>query len=135
MIQIVRDQKYKSLQTLLDGIASVERRANIKVCDYMNFGNDSNANIQFWIDDDGDCYIGERNGNNKIQGKGICIYSDGTIRIGYFDNGGFALGNYLNIFSDGSFTVGEKYMLNGKKKTQCTQYDTDGRSRQDAFDR
>ena len=40
MIQIVRYQKPKKLQTLLVGIDSVERRANIKVIDYLNFGND-----------------------------------------------------------------------------------------------
>ena len=46
MIQIGRNQKLGSLQKLLDGIANVEQRANIKVRDYMAFGNDSNVKIQ-----------------------------------------------------------------------------------------
>ena len=40
MIAIVCEQKSESLQLLLDGITSVERRADIKVIDYLNFGND-----------------------------------------------------------------------------------------------
>ena len=60
----------------------------------------------------------------------IGIYSDGTIRIGYFDNGYVALGNYLRIFSDGRFEVGECYPNDKSYNISYigTRYMTDGTS-------
>ena len=80
MIQIGRDQKLESLQKLLDGLAIVEQRANIKIRDYLAFGSDSNANIQCFKDGNNYC-IGERNANNNLHGRGIGINSDGSIYI------------------------------------------------------
>ncbi|MFM7850331.1 MAG: hypothetical protein ACKO96_00060, partial [Flammeovirgaceae bacterium] len=91
----------------------------------LNFGNDSNANIQFWKDGD-NCYISERNGNNKPHGRGMHIWN-GIIRIGYFDNDdGAAPGNYLLIWASGTCGVGEVYLKGGKRWARGTVYKKNG---------
>ena len=53
MIRLVRDQKLGDLEKkLLDGIDTVERRADIKVRNHLAFGDDANADIQFFKDGD-----------------------------------------------------------------------------------
>ena len=115
MIQIGRDQKLDGLQRVIDGIAIVEQRANIKVRDHLAFGNDSNANIQCFKDKEGASCIGEKNENNNLHGRGIAIYSFGYISIRYYNNGLCAPGNYITISSGGMFRVGEWYEKDGKK--------------------
>ncbi len=57
---------------------------------------------------DYECTFGERNEtNNKLQGRGICIDTFGSIWIQYWNNGKYAPGNYIKICSDGEFCVGE----------------------------
>jgi hypothetical protein len=69
-------------------------------------------------------YYGELVKNNKPNGRGIRIYNDGAIRIGYFENEGYTTGNYIWIFSDGGFIVGE--LLDGGRSDRGTTYWTDG---------
>ena len=59
--------------------------------------------------------FGEINQYNKLDGRGICIFADGTIDIRYFNNGYAAPGNYLRIHSYGEFKVGEMYLKDGKR--------------------
>ncbi len=48
-------------------------------------------------------YIGEWSQETKMpHGRGIRIYQDGAIHIGYFDDGQ-APGNYINIYKNGEF--------------------------------
>jgi len=53
--------------------------------------------------------------NKKLHDRGIRIYSDGNIYIRYWNNGVVAPGNYLIIWPDGKFRVGECYLKNGKR--------------------
>ena len=52
--------------------------------------------------------------NKKFHGRGISITSRGYIHIRYFNNGFYAPGNYMNIFSDGEVDVGEYYKIDGE---------------------
>ena len=116
MIQVLRDQKLKSLQKeLLDGINTVERRADIKVRNHLAFGDDANANIQF-LKNDGEYFIGNRHG------RGIRITPGGYIHIGYFNNGVHAPGYYITIYSDGRFDVGKMYLKDGQLRDRGTRY-------------
>jgi hypothetical protein len=59
-------------------------------------------------------YIGEwSKETKKPSGRGICIYPNGNIHIGYYNNGELAPGNDIYIFSDGGFIVGEVYLKDG----------------------
>ncbi len=53
-------------------------------------------------------YFGELNRDKKEHGKGILLYIDGSIYLGYFANGHYAAGSYIHILRDGSFDVGRK---------------------------
>ena len=65
-------------------------------------------NSKFIIDEYGNCTFGEhsyceeklffisskaRSYRNKLDGRGLEIYSDGSIKIGFFKNGSYAPGN------------------------------------------
>jgi len=73
-------------------------------------------------------YFGEHNDNDKLHGRGIYICSDGFIHIRYWDDGEYAPGNNLYIDSDGSVSVGELYLKDGKRCYRGTCYRTDGSS-------
>jgi len=102
---------------------------NISVREHLRFGSDVNLNnkLKFTALNDRKS-IGEHNSDNKLHGKSIRIYLNGEIRIGYWDKGLEAPGNYINIFSDGRFHVGEIYMKDAKKWIKGTRYYTDGRT-------
>jgi hypothetical protein len=42
--------------------------------------------------------------------------NNGFIRIGYFENGLLSTGNYIFIFNDGEFWVGEIFWNDGKRR-------------------
>ena len=71
-------------------------------------------------------YYGEVNAGGKRHGRGIDIQNDGQIIVGYWENGQFSTGNFIGIFIDGSFNVGEIYMNAGEKEERGTRYKTDG---------
>ncbi len=66
-------------------------------------------------------YFGELNENNKPHGRGICIWNDGRIWIGYCENG-LGPGHYIHIDSDGGCYVGEHYIKDGVKRSRGTYY-------------
>ena len=70
--------------------------------------------------------FGERNVNDKLNGKVILISPYDQINIGYFDNGLLAPGNYIRINSGGSFDVGDLYLKAGLVRGVGTHYKTDG---------
>ncbi len=49
---------------------------------------------------------GELDEHNNLHGRGIFIFNDGRILIGFVDNGEWT-GNYIKIYNDGWFQVGE----------------------------
>ena len=128
MIKIGYENKVPFMDKLISEIARVEQRAGIKVRDHLGFGSDTNAVIKYYLDEDGDHYMGEMSGDNR-HGRGINISSYGNICIGYWQNDDRAPGNYIEIDSDGEFRVGECYMQNGNIKVRGTEYKTDGTSK------
>ena len=75
-----------------------------------------------YCDEDGEQF-GEVNEDNRLHGRGIYIDNDGTIDIGYFENGD-ETGYYID--SDGTFWVGEIYFKDGERRKRVTWYLTDG---------
>ncbi len=65
-------------------------------------------------------------------GRGIRIFSDGDIFIGYYDRDGFTAPgtNYINILSCGNVDVGQIYMKDGKRWNKWTRYFTDGATKE-----
>ena len=75
--------------------------------------------------------FGEHNEANELHGKGIEINSfNGSIHIGYYNNGDDAPGNFIYIYYDGDVNVGEWYMKDGKKCYRGTEYRTDGTTKE-----
>ncbi len=73
--------------------------------------------------------FGEVNEDNRLQGRGIEIYTNGLIYIGYWQNGSLSTGNYITISKDGWFKVGEEYFKDGKRRDRGTWYYTDGKEK------
>ncbi len=75
--------------------------------------------------------FGEHNENNEQAGRGIFIWPQSHIRIGYFDNGSPSTGNYIIIiFKSSRLEVGEIYWKDGVKWERYTEYNTDGSEKQ-----
>ena len=66
------------------------------------------------------------NQHNNLDGRGICIFDSGLITIGYFDNCYDAPGNYIFIYSDGRFDVGEMCLKDGQMRNRGTRYKKNG---------
>ncbi len=77
------------------------------------------------FDQKGHCF-GEFNEENKPHGRGIIIHYHGGLVIGYFENGDWNTGNYINIWSNGDFSVGECYLKDGWRQFRGTKYHTNG---------
>ncbi len=93
--------------------------------------NDNNwlsmqPNTLKYCDEDGEQF-GEVNANNRMHGRGIKIWKDGGISIGYYENGLLSTGNYINILHYGKFRVGEYYTKDGIEMVRGTRYMTDGK--------
>ena len=83
--------------------------------DYFNWGtklfeNIDNGIMKYSVDSDGTRSIGEHNVNGKLNGRGIKIYSDGSIDIRYWYDGNPVLGGFISIYSWGKCKVGEEYL-------------------------
>ena len=52
--------------------------------------------------------------------------NNGVITIGTFENGRYSTGNYIRIYSDGEFHVGDMYLTNGEIWSRGTSYMPDG---------
>ena len=48
-----------------------------------------------------------------MNGKGIIIRKDGGVHVGYVKMAQFSPGNFITIYTDGKFRVGEFYMKDG----------------------
>ncbi len=74
--------------------------------------------------------FGEVNKGNNLHGRCIQILNDGWILIGYFEDGLDSTGNYITIWSDGVFRVGEKYWKDGRRWERVTTYKKNGKKEQ-----
>ncbi len=105
-------------------LAKINPRLNRRNCD--NNWLSMQPNSLRYKDYKVPCGFGEVNEDNDLHGRGIQIYWNGRIDIGYFKDGELSTGNYISIWSDGLFQVGEIYEKDGEKWRRGTQYDTDG---------
>ena len=75
---------------------------------------------------DGYINFGERNSNNRLDGRGIAITSYEDMHIRKFKDGEDDAGNYITIYKDGHYSVGERYLdANGEIKGRGTKYRPD----------
>jgi hypothetical protein len=81
-----------------------------------------------WYSNYSEIEFGEVNEKNRLHGRGIGIWNDGFIGIGYFENGKLSTGKYITIFYTGSFKVGECYMKDRERWFRYTQYKTNGKA-------
>jgi hypothetical protein len=104
--------------------STVEKRAKFSMNDYLGGGalHTPLQTITYLYSKS----YGEVNADGKEHGRGIGLFDDNTIQIGYYENGGFTTGNYIWIDSDGDFQVGERYMKDGKRLRRGTGYYTNG---------
>ncbi len=52
--------------------------------------------------------------------------NNGTINIGYYEDGFVSTGNFIFIYSDGDLEVGEIYFEDGDRRRRGTIYKTNG---------
>ena len=114
------------MQKLINEIARVEKSAGISVRDHLGFGNDPKAILEYFKIQDGRDYIGERNADNKIHGRGIDMYSNGYCYIAHFEKNTLDRGNYVTIHSGGSVDLGACYTKDGRLCFRGTRYNPDG---------
>ena len=103
------------------------------VADYLGFGSIPAASLRVTTAEGSkNSGIGEHNANNKLHGKGISInYQSGIIRLGLFDNGKFAVGNYILIRGANEFKVGVLSLNeNGHERETGTWYKQNGTTKQ-----
>jgi hypothetical protein len=65
-----------------------------------------------------------------LHGRGIFIWGEARIYIGYWEDGDYSPGPYFRVFLDNWFRVGELYMKNGVRWKRGTQYNQDGTEEQ-----
>ncbi len=108
-------------------IDTIEKRANINVMNYL--GNGKLTPIQTKTESNGK-YYGESNGwFGRWNGRGIYIFNAGDILIASYENGSYT-GNYIIIYGDGVFRVGEFYLKDGKRRDRGTWYYINGKEEQ-----
>ena len=107
----LRDVKCPDLEKISKEFDNVEKRAKISVKDYL--GKHALTSPLQTYTHSNYRYYGELNVDGKEHGRGIRIWNYGTIIIGYYENGRCA-GNYIYIYSNGEFDVGEVYMKDGE---------------------
>ena len=55
----------------------------------------------------GNYSFGLLNKSNNLHGRGVQIDRNGTIIVGYFVDGSLSVGNYIYVYTQGTFIVGE----------------------------
>ncbi len=127
MIQIGNDNNLQGYMAKINNaIDMLNEKHNISVREHLGLGDTANSELRYSTSSSKCEKIGEHNSNNNLHGRGIYIHSSGFIYIGYWNNGEFAPGSYIHIFSDGEFRVGESYLKAGKKWNKYTRYRTNG---------
>ena len=107
LLQYLIDQEIPEVARIYDLIPTVEMRAKISLNKYL--GKPILTPLQSKTYSNGSKYYGELNENDKPHGRGIRILNDGYIHIGYFEKDMESTGNYITIYSDCRFEVGEFY--------------------------
>ncbi len=126
MIDYLRAVKCPELEDVLEKFDIVEKRAKISVKDHL--GKQPLTSPLQTKPYSASKYYGELNSYGKEHGRGIDI-SNGSILIGYWEDGWLSTGNYIKIWSDGRFWVREFYIKDEEKWWRGTEYNTDGTER------
>ena len=130
----------KEMARVEEYMPKVRDRHGTDIATYLGFNTPVSSQIKFsdnvtingWP---GSKYIGEWCAQtDKPNGRGIAIFGNGEIWIGYYKDGDVAAGNYIFIYSNGWFNLGEYYFdANGRLKDRFTCYYADGTSRKYSF--
>ena len=106
----MKDLKIPVLERLKSEIDRIEKATGISVRDHLGFGKVDKP-LQSFLLKDGHTFVGDQSTETKMPlGRGILIYSDGVIHIGYFEGDSLAPGNDVIIGADGMFSVGDIYV-------------------------
>jgi hypothetical protein len=87
--------KKHAVEKIKEQIPIIEKRAGISVNDYLGFGRLTSP-IKTKIYGNV-IYYGELDANGDEHGRAISIYLDGRIEIGYYKDGWWSTGNYIQI--------------------------------------
>ncbi len=123
-VDFIGKQQIQDAEKLKARLAAVEQRTKISLNEYLG-KQPLTSPLQTLTKKDYK-YYGEVNGSGKPHGRGIEINNDGDIWIGYWQNGSDDTGNYIRIYDDGDFDVGECYMRDGVRWVRGTTYYTVG---------
>ena len=107
-------------------IDTLKYNHDISVREHLGFDSAATQQLKFHTYKSGNKGIGELKFDNNLQGRGIRIFSTGTIHMGYWNDGVPAPGNYLYIYSGGNVEVGQIYLKEGKRWIKGTQYNSNG---------
>ena len=126
LFKYMEDQQIPELETIKIAFDTVQKRAQISIRDHLNFGQSVqpshlHTTISTWGK-----FIGEQINLDAKYCRGINIYSDGRISIGYYLKSSPAPGNYIWINGDGRFKVGKYYGSIETLGYKGTEYKTDG---------
>ncbi len=124
LLQYMTDQKIPEVARIKEFITTIEKRAKISVSDHLG-KQPLTSPLQTKIYK-GSKYYGELNAGGYPHGRGIEIFNNGTIVIGYYENGDHSTGNYITILSDSGFRVGEVYFEDGDEWRRGTEYKKNG---------
>ncbi len=140
-----QDLKLKEIEKLIkEHIPTLEEKMGVKINDHLRFCGQlqGQGNVYLkYIDeavefglDEGDKYIGEWSRQTaERHGRGMKLKPNGNIEIGYWHEGLFALGNFVEVLSDGGIRVGECYLgEDGCERCKGVIYNIDGTT--DTFD-
>lgn len=114
------EKKIPTLDRVKTAFATVEKRANISIQEYLAFNSTTNTIKHKHNSDWHYYYYGGLNEDGKEHGRGIKIFWSDEIEIGYYEDGGLSVGNYIWIRDDGSIKVGERYLKDGAKWNRGT---------------
>ncbi len=111
LLQFMTGQKIPEVARIKEFVPTIEKRAKISVSDHL--GKQPLTSLHQAKTESYGKYYGEVNKSGDEHGRGIRIWDDGTITIGYHKNGDWGTGKCIEILSNGWFRVGEIYQKEG----------------------
>jgi len=112
-------------------IQAFEFRTNFNISKFLNWGTINKESIK--LIRHSDCHQDavenpyDKQGSDQPRGPGILIRTNGSILITKFDGWYGDIGNFIHIFSEGKFAIGENYLdAIGKKRHRQKYYEANG---------
>lgn len=93
-------------------LATLEKLMGYSWRGFLGFGS-TDKQIDSFTCNNGGKYYGEKNERGG-HGRGITVQTNGSIFIGFSENGQYALGNRIQICAEGQMQTEEMYLKQGK---------------------